>query len=219
MTERAWPTPASHASGNRVVAYSELEREVKFAVPSLVPIEERLQALPSERASFIGITREHNDVLDTAGEELKARDERLRVREIEGRPGVLVTWKGPGRVQAGIRRREEREFHADDREACEAVLSNLGLRPVRSYDKVRASWRLDGTIICLDTLPFGSFVEVEFTPEVPEVDETATLERVIGVLGLESAPRLQASYARLQQEWQSMLNKHARKAAKSKRES
>jgi adenylate cyclase class 2 len=164
------------------------------------------------------MTREHNDVLDTAGEDLKARDERLRVREIEGRPGVLVTWKGPGRVQNGIRRREERQFHADDREACETVLSNLGLRPVRSYDKVRSSWRLEGTIICLDTLPFGSFVEVEFTPEVPEAEEAATLERVIGALGLESAPRLQASYARLQQEWQSMLNRHTRKAAKVRRQ-
>ena len=216
MPDDAWPAPASEARSDRPVAHSELEREVKFAVPNLALVEERLRSVEGTEAQFISTIHERNYVLDTVREELKARDERLRIREIEERPGVQVTWKGPGRVRQGIRRREEREFHADDREACVAVLSNLGLRPVRSYEKVRSSWRFAHMIVCLDTLPFGCFVEIEMTAEIAETDEAAMLEKAVTFLGLESAPRLQASYARLQQEWQGMLDKYARKAAKGR---
>jgi adenylate cyclase class 2 len=196
----AWPTPKR---SDYTADHSTLEREVKLSVPHLDPIEARLRALTGAGATFLGVVYERNYVLDTEGDALKARDERLRIREIEGQPGVQVTWKGPASVHGGVRRREEREFHADDREACVAVLSNLGLRPVRSYEKVRASWRLDNVIVCLDRLPFGAFVEIELTSAVGEQAEAAALERAIALLGLHRAPRIQASYARLQQEWES----------------
>lgn len=163
------------------------------------------------------MTNERNCVLDTDREELRARDERLRVREIEGQPGVRVTWKGPSSTGNGVRRREEREFHADDRAACLAVLSNLGLRPVQPYEKVRSTWRLDDVIICLDTLPFGCFVELELTAEVGESEEADAVESVVARLGLDDAPRIRASYARLQQEWQDVLSKFVRKAGKASR--
>lgn len=196
----AWP--ARKRSGQASpAAHGALEREVKLAVPHLEPVEARLRALRPVGAIFLSTVSERNFVLDTAGDELKARDERLRIREIEGQPGVQVTWKGPASVRGGVRRREEREFHADDREACVAVLSNLGLRPVRNYQKMRSSWRLDNVIVCLDRLPFGAFVEIELTAVVTEHGEAAALERAIALLGLQKAPRIQASYARLQQEW------------------
>lgn len=198
----AWPLPACEAGQDRVVEHSTLEREVKLAVPDLAPVEDRLQALTVAGARLLGTVREHNYVLDTPRDELKARDERLRIRAIAGRRGVQVTWKGPASERGGVRRREEREFHANDRDACVAVLSNLGLRPVRCYEKVRSSWRLDDVIVCLDTLPFGAFVEIEFTPAVSENGEAAALERAVALLGLHDAPRVQASYARLQQEWE-----------------
>lgn len=213
----SWPAPARDQNPAKPVEHSALEREIKFAVPSLDPVVERLRGLDAVQAQRIGSEIEHNYVLDTAQDELKARDERLRIREIEGRPGVLVTWKGPASTRSGVRRREERQFHADDRDACVAVLSNLGLRPVRAYDKVRTSWRLEDLIVCLDTLPFGSFVEIEFTAAVAEDSEAATLERGVRLLGLEGAPRIQASYARLQQDWQNTLRKYERKASREGR--
>jgi adenylate cyclase class IV len=66
---------------------------------------------------------------------------------------------------------------------------------------VCASWRLDDVLVCLDRLPFGAFVEIEFTAAVGEEAAAAALERAIALLGLQRAPRVQASYARLQQEW------------------
>lgn len=225
----AWPAPAHMEGAERKVHHSALEREVKLAVEDLGPVERRLRALGEGAgtnegeaargagAYYLGLTRESNEVLDTAREELKARDERLRVRTIEGRPGVRVTWKGPASVRGGVRRREEREFHADDRAACVAVLANLGLRPVRSYTKVRDSWRLGPVIVCLDRLPFGAFVEIELTSEVAEADEAGALDRAIAALGLGDAPRVQASYARLQQEWRQTLQKHSGPARKGRR--
>ncbi len=213
MLDELWPAPAREQGAGKVVEHQALEREVKFAVSRLDPVVERLQALDASQAHRVGSEVEHNYVLDTLADELKARDERLRIREIEGRPGVLVTWKGPASTRSGVRRREERQFHADDRDACVAVLSNLGFRPVRTYDKVRTSWHLEDVIVCLDTLPFGTFVEIEFTHVVPEDGETATLERIVRILGLDGAPRIQASYARLQQDWQTTLRKYERKAS------
>lgn len=209
-----WPVPAHEQGAAKAVEHSALEREVKLAVHSLDPVVDRLQALDGGRAHRVSSEVEHNYVLDTANDDLKTRDERLRIREIDGRPGVLVTWKGPASVRSGVRRREERQFYADDRDACVAVLSNLGLRPVRSYDKRRTSWRLDDVVVCLDTLPFGSFVEIEFTAAVSEDSEASTLEGVVNLLGLEGAPKIQASYARLQQDWQNTLRKYQRKASK-----
>lgn len=197
----AWPAAARELPDEKMMHRGVLEREAKFAVSDLAAIDVRLRARAGPGARFLATVRERNYVLDTARDELKARDERLRIREIEGRPGVQITWKGLASVYRGVRRRQEREFHADDREACVAVLANLGLRPVRSYEKVRSSWRLNDVIVCLDELPFGAFVEIEFTPEVSQRGEAAALARAVALLGLRQAPRVHASYARLQQEW------------------
>ncbi len=199
-----WPIAAHEAGGDAPADHTVLEREIKLAVDALDPVRSRLQNMQARNlnVTFLHTAHERNLVLDTANDDLKAREERLRIREIEGQPGVRVTWKGPAHMRGGVRRREEREFHADDREACVAVLANLGLRPKRSYEKFRSSWKLDGVIVCLDMLPFGTFVEIEFTPDTPEGDEEAVLEKTISLLGLDGAPRVQASYARLQQEWE-----------------
>ncbi|HZS88456.1 MAG TPA: class IV adenylate cyclase [Chloroflexota bacterium] len=205
-----WPTPLSEQSAGSEPPLSVVEREVKFSVPELGPVEARLRVLAGAGAVRLGVVHERNYVLDTLNDDLRARDERLRVREVDGRGGVQVTWKGPASVRRGVRRREEREFHADDRDACVAVLANLGLRPVRSYSKSRTSWRLNDVIVCLDRLPFGTFVEIEFTAEVSERGEPAALARAMALLGLHDAPRVQASYARLQQEWEeSRPRRHA----------
>jgi predicted adenylyl cyclase CyaB len=210
MQAVAWPAAAGKSGRRELVDRSALEREVKFAVPSLEQVAARLHALEGAGAHFIHAVHEYNYVLDTARDELKARGERLRIRDIEGRPGVQVTWKGPARLRNGVRRREEREFHADSREACVAVLSSLGLRPVRSYEKVRSSWRLNDVIVCLDSLSCGTFVEIELTSEVNEESEAIALQRAVALLGLQDAPRVQASYARLQQEWRATLPRHLR---------
>jgi adenylate cyclase class 2 len=197
----ARPTPLHEQAGSHDPHLGVIEREVKFSVPDLALIEGRLQVLEGAGAVRLGTVYERNYVLDTSNDDLRARDERLRIREVDGQSGVQVTWKGPASVRRGVRRREERQFRADDRDACVAVLANLGLRPVRSYGKRRTSWRLNDVIVCLDRLPFGTFVEIELTAEVSERGEAAALARAVALLGLRDAPRVQASYARLQQEW------------------
>lgn len=195
------PAPAADALAGCATGHATVEREVKLAVPDLGPVAARLQALVADGARFLQTVHEHNHILDTADGDLKARDERLRLRQIAGHRGVIVTWKGPAHVRNGVRRRAEREFHAADAATCAAILGALGFHPVRSYEKVRTSWQLGDIIVCLDRLPFGTFVELEFTGAVHVDDEQAALRRAVGLLGLERAPRVQASYARLQQEW------------------
>src|SRR5207245_1284752 len=162
-----------------------VEREVKLAVPDLGPVTARLDAFDADDASFLQIVHEHNLILDTPQGDLKARDERLRMRQIVGRPGVIVTWKGPAQVRHGVRRRAEREVYAADASACAAIFAALGFHPVRSYEKVRSSWQLGDLIVCLDRLPFGDFVEIEFTDAVSVDEEQAVLQRDIVLLGLD----------------------------------
>src|SRR5947209_7599048 len=93
-TVATWANPEDEDSPEGV-AHTYLERELKFAVSGHDDIERRLKELEGTRARFIGVTRERNCVLDTDGDELKSRDERLRLREIVGPPGVTVMWNGP----------------------------------------------------------------------------------------------------------------------------
>src|SRR5262249_20960967 len=93
---------------DRALGDTTVEREVKLSVPDLGPIRARLNALDADDTSFLQTVHEHNLILDTTHGDLKARDERLRMRQIAGRPGALVTWKGPARVRRGVRRRAER---------------------------------------------------------------------------------------------------------------
>src|SRR2546423_8553520 len=162
-----WPVIGGEALIDQAMDDTTVEREVKLAVPDLSPITARLTALDAaDDTAHLQTVHEHNYILDTPQGDLKARDERLRMRHIVGRPGVIVTWKGPARVRNGVRRRPQREGPAADANACTAIFAPLGFHPVRSYEKLRSSWQLGGLIVCLHQLPVGDFVRLEVTDPV-----------------------------------------------------
>ena len=75
-----WPVIVGEALIDRAMDDTTEEREVKLAVPDLGPIAARLQALEADDTSFLQTVHEHNSILDTPQGDLKARDERLRLR-------------------------------------------------------------------------------------------------------------------------------------------
>src|SRR5690348_15522602 len=101
MSALIWPAAAGTPAKGASARHSAVEREVKLAVPDLDAVEARLLALVGYGARCSGEVHEFNYVLDTAQDELKGRGERLRIRDIMGRPGVQVTWKGPARLRNG----------------------------------------------------------------------------------------------------------------------
>jgi predicted adenylyl cyclase CyaB len=91
----------------------------------------------------------------------------LRLRVLNGGPHGVLTAKGPARFVGGVKIREETEIDVKDVHATLDLLSQLGFQVEFTYKKHRAMWTLDGVVsVTLDTLEFGSFVELEGPLEV-----------------------------------------------------
>src|SRR5262249_39262427 len=96
--------------------------------------------------------------------------------------------------------REEQEYHADDVETCATVFRRLGFVRVLTYKKERSTWHWRGLSISLDRLDFGTFVEIEIERGGAE-NAAHILDDCIRRLSLETAPRVEESYALLQDAW------------------
>ncbi|MDT4966620.1 MAG: adenylate cyclase, class 2, partial [Acidobacteriota bacterium] len=83
----------------------------------------------------------------------------------------------------------EEETRIEDPDAMAAILEALGFKPALVYEKRRATWRLKGTEVVVDELPFGLFAEIEG-------DESAIteVERELGLVDVEAEL---ATYPRL----------------------
>ncbi len=86
----------------------------------------------------------------------------LRLRRFAKRGGrALFTFKERDLSGSPVKRQREEETEVSDAAALAAILEALGYRPALVYEKRRQTWRLAGTEVVLDELPFGLFVEIE----------------------------------------------------------
>jgi adenylate cyclase class IV len=79
----------------------------------------------------------------------------------------VLTAKGPAKFVGGVKVREETEVEVKDAHATLDLLTELGFHVEFTYKKHRVMWTLDGVVtVTLDSLEFGSFVELEGPLEV-----------------------------------------------------
>lgn len=134
------------------------EVEIKYKVSSFSDVRERLRE--DGALLLIPETGEVNSVYDLSDGSLLAEGRLLRLREYQG--SVLLTVKEtclPGPVKQ--RKEHQSGLSVSFREA-EEMLQALGYFPVYSYEKRREIWRYENNVhVCLDTLYFGCFVEIE----------------------------------------------------------
>jgi adenylate cyclase class 2 len=71
----------------------------------------------------------------------------------------------------------------------EVILGTLGYVPHMIYEKYRTTYELYGSEIVLDEMPYGSFVEIEGTPDA--------IHRVREAIGLKDATAFKQNYAQL----------------------
>jgi adenylate cyclase, class 2 len=83
----------------------------------------------------------------------------LRLRRTPG--AAVLTFKGPKKVEAGMRSRPELETTVGDPDALQAILLGLGLRPAFRYQKYREAYEWEGQEIVVDETPIGAFMEIE----------------------------------------------------------
>src|SRR5215218_7256913 len=121
------------------------------------------------------------------GPGLDPRSRVLRLRRVNGR--ALFTYKERDPSSSAVKRQREEETEVADADALASILEALGYRPALVYEKRRETWRLAGTEVVIDELPFGLFVEIE--------GEEADILRAETLLGLDGAEGVHEPYPEL----------------------
>ncbi|HEY6554015.1 MAG TPA: class IV adenylate cyclase [Vicinamibacteria bacterium] len=162
-----------------------IETEIKLKVASVEAAHEALTRIGARatRARHI----EDNLLFDLEGKVLRGRGHLLRLRETPS--GAVLTFKGPYRVDGGIKSREEIEAGSADGSALRAILNRLGFLPVFRYQKYRETFAWQGQEIVVDETPIGVFLEIEGDP--------AGIRAAATALGFAAADYLTDSYAAL----------------------
>jgi adenylate cyclase class 2 len=132
------------------------ETEAKFYVRDLHQIQSRLEELGAHLLQERVL--ETNIRFDLPGAPLRAQGRVLRLRHDTD---TRLTYKSASKKEEGVLSREEIEFVVEDFEKAKRFLEALGYQKLVYYEKYRATFLWNETLIMLDELPYGSFVEIE----------------------------------------------------------
>ncbi len=143
------------------------EREAKFYLSDLNALEARL--INQGAALVQPRTHEYNLRFDTPDRQLTRASKVLRLRRDHA---VHLTYKGPGKKEAGVISRREIEFTAGEFESAQSFLEALGFQVTIIYEKYRATYALVDVQVMLDEMPFGHFAEIE-GPNVEAIQSAA----------------------------------------------
>lgn len=159
-----------------------LEIELKFFLPHPGDLRKRLRACNAQcrrRRTF-----EYNVRYDTADGRLLKNNCLLRLRK--DRSATLTVKAPPATTDDRFKIFRELEVGVADFDSMDAILKALGFFRRQTYEKWRETWRYRGATVCLDSLPFGNFLEIEGNP-----DQITT---IAGDLGLQWERRILHSY-------------------------
>ena len=161
----------------------EIEKKYRLEPAQVGPLRERLRAVGAEGQ---GSAEFEENVIYT-GPGLDPARRVLRLRRKGGH--AVFTFKERDLSASPVKRQREEETEVSDAGALAAILEALGYRPVLVYEKRRETWRIAGTEVVLDELPFGLFVEIE--------GEEARILEAEKLIGLGGAEAEHASYPAL----------------------
>ncbi|AOY59491.1 MULTISPECIES: class IV adenylate cyclase [Desulfococcus] len=141
-----------------------LEIEVKFYLdPSLLSRGEILDRIEVLGGRSDGRIFERNIRFEDKANSLLERNALLRLRK-DRRARLTFKSEVPG-ISAQDRERfkifEELEIEVSDFAVTTQILEALGFHPVQIYEKWRETFVMGECLICMDTLPFGEFLEIE----------------------------------------------------------
>jgi adenylate cyclase class 2 len=161
----------------------EIEKKYRLTREQVEPLRQRLAEVGAEGR---GSAEFEENVIYT-GPGLDPARRVLRLRRKGGR--AVFTFKERDRSGSAIKRQREEETEVSDAAALAAILEALGYSPVLIYEKRRETWRMAGTEVVIDELPFGLFVEIE--------GEESNIIEVEKLLGLDTAEAEHSPYPEL----------------------
>ena len=145
---------------------NHLEIEVKFHISDIKLLRQRLLAL---NCVSKGRVFEKNIRLDDKNSSLLKNRSLLRLRQ--DNTNHLTFKATPGVQDKEFKVMTEHEVVVSDFESALNILISLGFNPVQQYDKWRETFILGSTQLLIDTLPYGSFLEIE--GEKPHIHQLA----------------------------------------------
>ena len=133
-----------------------LEIEVKFYLPDIDSIRTRLIDLG---AVFKHRTFETNIRFEDTEKSLIQKKSLLRLRKDKK---ITLTFKSePPFKDNQFKILKEFEVEVSDFDTMEHILKSLGFKEEQVYEKWREIYVLGDTHLCLDTMPYGDFLEIE----------------------------------------------------------
>jgi adenylate cyclase class 2 len=137
-----------------------LEIEVKFFIDELGALRDRLLKLGAENCGRFFETNFRYE--DQQGSLLKNRF-LLRLRKDKK---TTLTFKSSPKVsEKRFKIREELEVEVSSFETMNRILEAIGFSRIQIYEKWRETFTLGTTHFCVDTMPYGNFLEIEGKPE------------------------------------------------------
>lgn len=159
-----------------------LEIELKFYVSDFESLRARLTNLGAVRTGQPAL--EHNIRYETGDDRLLKNKSLLRLRK--DRQTTLTFKSPPPEKDDRFKVYRELEVGVSDFETMDAILNAIGYFRRQVYEKRRETWQLSGALLCLDAMPFGSFLEIEGRPD--------TITQAVRDLGLAWEHRILANY-------------------------
>ncbi len=134
----------------------KLEVEVKFYLDNITDMQRSIAQLGAESK---GRFFEKNIRFEDAGHTLIKKGSLLRLRQ--DKRAILTFKSRPPEQSREFKIFNELEVEVSDFKTMNQILTRVGLRPVQHYEKWRETMILDQTAFYLDTMPYGSFLEIE----------------------------------------------------------
>lgn len=132
------------------------EVEVKFFLDDISRMQRRLASLGAESQ---GRVFENNIRYDDDSHNLRRKQSLLRLRQDKK---TILTFKSkPAATSRDFNIFDELEVEVSDFKTMEKILARLGLQAVQRYEKWRETMILGPTAFFLDTMPYGTFLEIE----------------------------------------------------------
>lgn len=168
---------------------SGLEVEIKLAVDDPPEILRRLERAGARRET--DRLFEDNRIFDFPDGRLRDREIMFRLRRSGDRWTTTLKERVPDQGDYKIRR--EYESEVSDGEAMLDVIRGLGMEPAYRYQKYRTTFLAGQTVITLDELPMGNYLELEGTREA--------IDGLAAELGFSREDYITADYRTLHKQW------------------
>ena len=137
-----------------------MEHEAKFILTDSQEVRSKIIALGGHSN---GRFFESNVRYEDAKETLIQKESLLRLRQ--DRKAWLTYKSPPTKANIEVKTMNEIEVSVSDFGSMDQILVAVGFHRAQVYEKWRETFILDDANLCLDTMPFGDFLEIESTPE------------------------------------------------------